>query len=217
MCTSQLNSLHVNPGSRDELSETTGDVSGNVSSAFEYEMQDSTARKARENTQNSSRTGRAESEYFQSEKHVQMLNDDSCLRPEVVEGQQRKNAIIPKEVPNSHSSDVQRRTVEDGNKKGTHQNRIGTTINDKDHKHLSSSVQPGAVVARQDKDSAKTKSELAGRTLNRCCGSEEQDVVNEGRTEQQAKNRSSFDKERTGEGNRKITSETGSCGASTEL
>ena len=36
VCTTEMNSLHVNPGSREDFSEDTGDISGNVSSEGEH-------------------------------------------------------------------------------------------------------------------------------------------------------------------------------------
>ena len=203
VCTSEMNSLHVNPGSREEFSEVTGDVSGNVSSACDDDMQDFAARKAKQKVQERFSTGRPESEYFHCEKRADILNGGSYMRPEV--GRQKRNTLVQNEI--SSSSDVQGRTVDDRNK--SQQNRVPTTINEKEHKCFSSGVQPGVVLPREDKNFVKNRNELAVSTQR--CGSEEQDGVTEGRTGQQEKNRSSFDEGRTGEGVRKMTNETGIC------
>ena len=205
VCTSEMNSLHVNPGSREEFSEVTGDVSGNVSSACEDDMQDFAARKAKQKVQKRFSTGRPGSEYFHCEKRADILNDGSCIRSEV--GRQKRNSLVQNEI--SSSSDVQGRTVDDRNRNKSQQNRVATTIKEKDHKCFSSGIQPDVVLAREDKDFSNNRNELAQSIQH--CKSEEQDGVTEGRTGQQGENRSSFDEGRTGEGVRKMTNETGIC------
>ena len=189
VCTYQLNSLHVNPGSREDLSEGKGDISGNVSSEGDFT---STSLQGFQSRQNLRRHGqdRQESERFQSRKV--MLNDSSpyasSIQPEAVH----------KDLEQSRQASV------DITKDDYSQNRKVSVLHEDEP--------PSSKEYPQNRNSTlRTKEQCSMQ--KKCSGIKEQGLGNEqGRAGQTTKDRSTFDKERiTSESNRKISQQPGSC------
>ncbi len=191
--TSQMNSLHVNPGSRENLSEGTGDISGNVScegdcvSSRQREIEDM-------QRQGKDRQG---SEYFQSRKVV--LNDSSSyassVQPEAVDGTVNKelNRKAPVKKDNySQNRKVTRRLDED------------------ESSSLSSNLRTGVIdITRKKEEYPKTRNSSLRNQEQRSTAKKWSGIKEEG-IEQSVAGKTTKDGSNF-EGNRKISLQPGSC------
>ena len=156
VCTTQMDSLHVNPGSREDLSEDTGDISGNVSSEEDYSSSRQRGTDTRVNT-----------EEIQTQiKHNQRSN---CVQSRKVVLNDTSSYVLsvqPAAVDTTVSKELDRNPLT--KKDDYSQKRNVTVLKNDEPNSFSTNARTGVEMNRRkaDKDRSKFEEEKADERNN---------------------------------------------------